>query len=244
MGLTIHYSLRSEARTPNEARRLVERLHQAARDLPFNEVGEVVELAGGETRFEDATGDEGQQWLLVQAVHWLQHEAGVSRLRPEHVIAFSTWPGPGCEAANFGLCRYPATINVAGRPIPTRLPAWHWNSFCKTQYTSNPDAGGVANFVRCHLVVIKLLDRARQLGLLAEVKDEGGFWETRNVASLVKTIGQWNRHMAGLVGRINDWFGGEFVAPITDYPDFEHLEAEGLREGTDDASESSTEGSR
>lgn len=237
MGLTIHYALRLEIQQSQDVQRLVERLHQAARDLPFDEVGEVVELAGDEARFEDATGDEGQQWLLVQAVHWLQHEAGFARVRPEHVIAFSTWPGPGCEAANFGLCRYPATINVAGRPIPTRLAGWHWNSFCKTQYASNPDTGGVENFLRCHLVVIKLLDCARQLGLLAEVKDESRFWETRDLASLVETIGRWNRHMAGLVGRIKDWFGGEFVAPITDYPDFEHLEAEGCGNGPEDETE-------
>ena len=27
-------------------------------------------------------------------------------MNPTRIIAFDTWPGPGCEAANFGLCLY------------------------------------------------------------------------------------------------------------------------------------------
>jgi hypothetical protein len=35
--------------------------------------------------------------------------------------------------------------------------------------------------------------------------------------------------MAALVGRLKDMFGGDFQAPITQFPDFEHLEARGTR---------------
>ena len=41
------------------------------------------------------------------------------------------------------------------------------------QYASNPDCGGVENFLRCHLAVVKLLDHAATLGILKEVSDEG-----------------------------------------------------------------------
>ena len=46
MGLTIHYQLKSDTRSPAQARQLVEKLRQRALDLPFAEVGEVVELKG------------------------------------------------------------------------------------------------------------------------------------------------------------------------------------------------------
>ena len=44
MGLTIQYSLVSQAERPEDARALVEQLRNRARDLPFAEVGEIVEF--------------------------------------------------------------------------------------------------------------------------------------------------------------------------------------------------------
>jgi len=45
MGLTVHYSLKSRGKEAH-ARKLVQALHQTAQDLPFKELGSVVELAG------------------------------------------------------------------------------------------------------------------------------------------------------------------------------------------------------
>jgi hypothetical protein len=150
------------------------------------------------------------------------------------VIAFSTWPGEGCEPANFGLCRYPAQATVPDlkqpeqtRTVRTHLGGWRWGSFCKTQYASNPEAGGVPNFLRCHLSVIALLDYARTLGILSSVSDEGGFWEKRDAQALAQTVGTWNELIAGVVGQLKDRLGAEFVAEIAKFPDFEHLEAKG-----------------
>ena len=53
------------------------------------------------------------------------------------------------------------------------------------------------------------------------------YWENRDVKALVETVGQWNRHIAGIVGQYKDQIGGVISAPITEYPDFEHLEADG-----------------
>ena len=46
MGLTIQYTLASEAATPEDARALVEKLRHRARDMPFAEVGEIIEVHG------------------------------------------------------------------------------------------------------------------------------------------------------------------------------------------------------
>jgi hypothetical protein len=52
MGLTIHYQL---ATTGDEAhaRKLVHRLRQAALDLPFAHIGEIVEFRGDERVIQD-----------------------------------------------------------------------------------------------------------------------------------------------------------------------------------------------
>jgi hypothetical protein len=152
---------------------------------------------------------------------------------PTHVIAFRTWPGEGCEAANFGLCRYPAEVVTAdGRRIPTDLPGWTWQSFCKTQYASNPDCGGVENFFRCHLSVVGLLDHAIKLGLSADVTDESGFYEDRNVEELAAEVVRWNKGIAAFTGELKDLLGDGFAAEITRFPNFERLEAEGRKDET------------
>ena len=92
---------------------------------------------------------------------------------------------------------------------------------------SNPAAGGIQHFLRCHLSVIRMLDHAKELGILASVSDEGDFWEKRDVKALAREVGEWNQGMAALVGQLKDMFGGNFEAPITQFPDFEHLEAQG-----------------
>jgi len=74
-----------------------------------------------------------------------------------------------------------------------------------------------------------MLDHARELGILAAVTDEGGFWEKRDVRALVQQVGQWNEQMAAIIGQMKDMFGGDIEAPVTKYPDFEHLEAKGRR---------------
>jgi hypothetical protein len=114
--------------------------------------------------------------------------------------------------------------------LKTGLSGWFWSSFCKSQYASNPACGGVANFLRCHFTIIAMLDRAKQLGCLEEVSDEGGFWEKRDMPALVKEIGSWNEMIAAFGGKLKDLAGnsgGELEAAIAQFPDFERLEAAG-----------------
>jgi len=150
-------------------------------------------------------------------------------------------PGAGSEPANFGLCRYPAQIEVEGqeayvpgegfvrpkRRVRTGLTGWQWSSFCKTQYASDPNCGGMQNFLRCHLAVIKLLDRAKELGILAGVSDEGEFWDKRDIPALAREVGDWNEAIAAFAGQMKDWLGDDVQSAITAFPNFEHLEAKG-----------------
>jgi len=232
MGLTIHYRLQSRTRSPSETRQLVEELRRRALDLPFAEVGEVVELKGEASDFERYDREHPSRWLLVQAGQWVEREGVHYTVKPKHVIAFSTWPGDGCEEANLGLAMYPGTIAVTdprtGHDLKLRtgLKGWCWRSFCKTQYASRH---GIDHFLRCHLCVVRMLDRAKEMAILASVTDEGGFWDKRDLKALVQTVGEWNEGMAALVGKLKDMFGSDFQAPITQFSDFEHLEARGRK---------------
>jgi hypothetical protein len=246
MGLTIHYSLTSKTRSPTKARELVDSLRSRALDLPFEQVGELIDLDGPECDYESRDQDDPHRWLMIQAGQYIARPAnGGGELHysvaPTHVIAFETVPGPGSEPANFGLCRYPTYLEVNDderyvsgqgfvqerRRIRTGLSGWRWSSFCKTQYASNPECGGVPNFLRCHLAVIKLLDQAKSLDMVESVSDEGEFWDNRDVAALAREVGEWNQMVAAFAGQVKDWFGDDVEAAITDFPDFEHLEAKG-----------------
>ncbi len=240
MGLTIHYSLRSTARAAEEARALVEQLRQRTTELPFERVGKTFELSGEACDWQKPFHEADQHWLLIQASQYVERDDRRVDVAPDHVIAFTTLPGKGSEAANFGLCRYPGTANAdlgdGVEPVRTGLPSdWMWQSFCKTQYASNPGNGDLENFLRCHLAIVSLLDHARDLGILHEVSDEGEYWEKRDVEALAKTVGQWNAMIAGFVGGVKDLLGGQKVqAEITRFPNFEHLEAEGRAESTEE----------
>src|SRR5262249_667925 len=144
------------------------------------------------------------RWLKIIACRYVKQNDFFHDVHPLHFFAFVTHPGPGCESAVFGLARYPDAINADGRKLKTKLPAWSWASFCKTQYASNPDEGGVENFLKCHLAVIGLLDAASELGILKKVTDESDYWKHRDRQRLAKTVGQWNRMIAGFAGKLKD----------------------------------------
>jgi hypothetical protein len=202
MGLTIHYSLRTRKRSLTYVRQLVAELRNRALELPFTEVGEIVELTGPACEFERCDRQDPNVWLLIQAAQHVGGATGSYRAVPTHVIAFETTPGEGSEPANFGLCRYPSAIEVHDRrdgltrKMATKLAGWRWSSFCKTQYACRTERGGVANFLKCHLLVVAMLRRAGSMGVLGQVYDEGGFWESSDPEALAKQVGGWNADLA------------------------------------------------
>jgi hypothetical protein len=243
MGLTIHYSLNAKQVATDEARALVLQLHAAALDLPFDHVGDIVEVLKSSRPSQKSEVSPEADLLKARALHpviatFKDGDCG-ELLYPNELIGFIVVPAEGCEVACFGLGRYPTSIVKDGQKVSTDLDGWRWWAFCKTQYASNPSLGGVKQFLRCHLGIVALLDKAKELGILDEVKDEGGYWEKRDVAALVKEIARWNTMVAGFVGRLNDHMEKagrdrkSVASAITEFPDFEHLEAKGRAEEDD-----------
>ena len=80
MGLTIHYQFQSEASSPADARQLVEQLRQKALDLPFQEVGEIVEVNGDAAEFGKLSQDDPNRWLLIQAGQYIERDGRKSQM--------------------------------------------------------------------------------------------------------------------------------------------------------------------
>lgn len=237
MGLTIHYNLRTTLTEPRDVRALVASLHQAAGKFPFQRVGPIQEFQDQEADYEESGRDAQDRWLKIQARRHLEVGDDFVAVTPRHIIAFTVRPGDGCEPANFGFCRFPAHVDAALDGGPARryaagLDGWSWSSFCKTQYASDPRCGGVENFLRCHVGLVKLLDFAAVTGgMSVEVDDESHYWENRDPKELVTTVGDWNQFVAAFAGTIKDLAEREGVAvesAIAGFPNFEHLEAKGV----------------
>jgi hypothetical protein len=102
-----------------------------------------------------------------------------------------------------------------------------WGSFCKTQYANDPRVGGMPNFLRAHLAVCAILEKAQNLGFQVHVSDEGDFWKKRDVKALAEEIGHWDQMLAGLFGVLKDGVPAGVTpdSPMSGRPDFEKLEA-------------------
>lgn len=225
MGLTIHYSLQADVQDASAARQLVDQLHRNALDLDFQSVGEVIEFSGDEASFDNAARQDPNRWLLVQALRFIEGEKPLM-VPPLQIVAFSIRPGGGSEQANIGLARYPEKgVSEAGEVV-TGLTGWSWASFCKTQYASSPKHGGIDNFLRCHTALVALLDYAKSLGILSDVRDEGGYWQSRDAEALAKEVVSWNTELAGWAGMLKDQLGKGVQSAIGKFPNFEHLEAD------------------
>lgn len=236
MGLTIDYRLRTDLATISEVRTLIKSARQFARELPFEKVGKVVEFQGQEARFERGKKDPNA-WFKIKSGTMIKRGTTYYPVDALQIIGFETWPGAGCESANFCLARYPATITVEASPgrfreLSTRLAGWCYSSTCKTQYASNPKNGGIEHFLRCHLSVVTLLDFIRDTGLVnVRVWDGGGYWKHRDMSKLARKVCEWNELVAAVIGGVDSAIGKRGVrrAPITEFADFEHLEAKGLK---------------
>lgn len=106
MGLTIHYSLSSKVRSPEKARELIAKLHSRARDLPFAEVGDIVDLEGDACDFNKCHNEDRNRWLLIQAGQYVDRPARDGshhsfQVAPTHVVAFRTLPGAEGEKGTF-----------------------------------------------------------------------------------------------------------------------------------------------
>ncbi len=231
MGLSISYSLTlPPPATFEDAVEKITQLRRLAKDVGFLGHGDIPPLGEIEVGTASAEGERHSvnelpsngepSFMSVPALRW---------------VRFLAMPGRGTESAAFGLGEYPKHV-TAFEPLRSVLvdapPGFSGRNYCKTQYASLVDE---AHFLHCHIALIRLLDRARDLGILTGVADGGQYWETRSEQVLLANLRDNNALVARIVGRLKDQLdkqgptGYVFRAPIVKAQDFEHLELEGQR---------------
>ncbi|MDY6898840.1 MAG: hypothetical protein SWZ49_12275 [Cyanobacteriota bacterium] len=222
MGLTINYRFSLENATVEQAKEKIVALHKLALRLPFKSVDDLVEISGDDCNFDKDDVDDPHAFIKIRASKPVKiADDSFSWENPNYIIGFDSLPGDGSETPMFGLATHSEIKEVND---------WSWTGFCKTQYASNPEYGGLENFLKCHLLIVKMLDAANELGIVSDVSDEGGYWDKRDIQELTSTINQYNIMMAGVLGKLKDTLTANNVnsieASIFDYPNFEYLEAE------------------
>ncbi len=219
-----------------------------ARDWPGVdeiEMGTDADERPAKTYVTEQLGNGRERTTAVPATQW---------------VRFHTMPGDGTESALMGLAAYPATydtttakekpqtwtkstVTFEGAVVPDETPiaeprkivvvdapaGWSWRDCCKTQYANR---FGRDHFLRCHLGLIKLLDYAKEIGILDRVSDDGRYWETRSVDILLKNLRENDSLVAAFFSGFKDAMADDsdaaLVSPIANAPDLEHLEAQGV----------------
>jgi len=224
MGLTIHYSLKA-SKTDDKLALMLAAQQFAAQQIKPKELSQVKHFTGKQIKQHQDDVNSDWRWSVIQSGEYIDiGDRSSIPVYPKEAYLFRMWPGEGCEEANFGLCSYPATTEFNGQRIKTRLSGWRWSSFCKTTYANE--------FVKCHLMVVAMLDWFDDHGLIEHVSDEGDYWEDRDIQALAATHGDDLSMIAAFAGALKDGFGdGNIAAPILDHPNFEHLEMQGLSKG-------------
>jgi len=240
MGLHLCYDLAlPPGATDSDAATLVSSLRERAVALPFDHVSNVVRLtqdvlAGSwpvrglaYARLEDVAhlgAVFAREEMYRRRLGFPNDEeytlVDVPPDVPTAAHAFAVAPGRGCEPASFGVAR----LTDGDAPAP-----WGWHCCCKTQYAS---ALGDDHLLRCHGSLVAILDAAGALGFEVTVRDETGYWGSRDPRQLTAAVAEMNRLVARFAGAVTDAVrdaGGDsrgVRGAIFDHPDFERLETE------------------
>ena len=114
--------------------------------------------------------------------------------------------------------QFPAVVQTERGPVKTKLSGWR-GLLLKTQYSRSKLRW------RAQLPAMpphrhRPARQAKELGCLAEVSDEGGFWQKRDFKALVQEIGSWNEMIAAFGGKLKacwamDHWGSSQPSPNT-----------------------------
>jgi hypothetical protein len=253
MGLTLYYEWKTKMDLA-AARRMIVKFRALAQKLPFDHLSEIYEQDSpdGKSAFRryDAPFRQGGLYLSRKRG---DGESEIVQVPALHAVFFHARV-EGAETASIGLATHPPVVlhredviernedgseygRILGQGDPIEFPTrrrgyYSWHSFCKTQYAGNPKLGGEANFLKAHLALIELLDQIKAAGVNVQVRDDTKYASHRDVNRLLRSLREWDAVIARFAGTLSDVLGdepGAVVAPIKDRPDFEHLEAKGIK---------------
>ena len=224
MGLHLNFELRLPATTSREEiTQKLQILREHASRLPVYAVSEM--YSGDRAPAED---DENADRLELLFHEWASVIAHYPDDHPDHdmigdersAVGFIVAPGRGCEVAPFGFYRR--------RHESGTREEWHWHTCCKTQYASVVSDD---HLVACHTALVSILDRAMEIGIDVIVRDETGYWPSRDVTVLIESVHEMNRIVAAIAGALSDQVERQSSTVAVKAPIFAHQQFERLEMG-------------
>ena len=196
MGLTIRYTISYPIKNGDVVEKL-ETVRDKLLDYPFEEISQVEHIVYS---VEDIMYYRHlQEWctfpkntdenlakrdsLLEERGldTWTMIMVDETRKPQRHEIAkLITFVGKGCESIDIILVK--------------KKKQWIGTAFTKTQYAED--------FATCHLLVIQALDILKEVGFNVKVKDEGHYWETRDLKVLAKNLEDFTTLLKAISGDI------------------------------------------
>ncbi len=203
MGLTINWTIEYKGNKEQLVKKL-QQIRSKCLDLPFEQVREVkvakitkdtwttYNRLQQECSYPNNTDENLERrdgileqnfgittWEMIEADHyWSGKKMIECSGKQTTLVGLYLHPGKGCEDSSLNFYK--------------RGNKYVCQSFCKTQYAEH--------FVRCHLLVIQLLDMLKQEGFEVNVSDAGEYWETRDLKVLGKNINESTAMLKSVFG--------------------------------------------
>lgn len=195
MGITIHWELEVPQGTPKSVAAKLERVRRACLKLPFKEVGNVEHIPPRTCKAvpKRKKRKDDLYWAVFCARKYVPTGRGYRDVKPLEVVRLPLLAGEECDTTILILARYPGE------------EGWSGQGNTKTQYATH--------FVESHLLVIAALDACRAAGILKDVEDEGGFWETRDLKVLAKNLNATTALIQRVFGSLKSC-GWDVTSPI------------------------------
>jgi hypothetical protein len=164
---------------------------------------------------DDERADQLEQWFRfcasVLATPMADQPDADMIADESSAVGFIVLVGRGSEVAPFGFLRRHNEARTRDE--------WFWWTACKTQYAS---VVSEEHLVTCHTALVSILDRAIEIGIDVVVRDETGYWDSRDTTVLIESVREMNRIVAALAGKLSDIV--DVKAPIFEHPRFERIE--------------------
>ena len=195
MGITIHWELSAPPGSAKTVGAKLERVRQACLKLPLEEVGKVEHIPPRtcKTVPKRKKRKDDLYWAVFCAKKYVPTHRGYRAVKPLEVVRLPLLAGEECDTTNLVLARYSGE------------EGWSGQGNTKTQYATH--------FVESHLLVIAALDACKAAGILKEVEDEGGFWETRDLKVLAKNLNATTALIQRVFGSLKSC-GWDVTSPI------------------------------
>ncbi len=196
MGITIHWELEAPPGDPKAVATKLERVRRACLKLPFKEVGNVEHIPPNtcKTVPKRKKRKDDLYWAVFCARKYVPTGRGYPALKPLEVVRLPLLAGEECDTTNLVLARYPGE------------EGWSGQGNTKTQYA--------VRLVESHLLVLAALDACKAAGILKEVEDEGGFWETRDLKTLARNINASTDMIQRVCGSLKQALENRVESPI------------------------------